>query len=135
MSLVSTGYVPLCPLSITLNIHQLLKFCESRERGGIFINAAFRLQGKPQTPVVDWLTFDHLRSTMDKTLQESVAFYNPMTTAIVFVYLPSASGQSLAIWRRKVTVPDAYKSRYQTEVASISRGLRKEKDYVCYVDE
>ena len=114
---------------------QLIKFLQSRERGGLFINAIFRMYHSPKEPALDWLTFDQLQSTMDKTLQESVAFYNPSAQVMVFVYLPSESGNSIAIWRLKINVPDKTKSKYHAEIDAIVKGLRKNTEYIVCVDE
>jgi len=72
---------------------------------------------------------------MDKTLQESVAFYDPGQLVIVFVYLPSQTGNSVAIWRRKVHVPDRARLKYRNELAAITKTLRKNEQYVVMVDE
>lgn len=72
---------------------------------------------------------------MDKTLQESAAFYDPSRLVTVFVYLPSQTGNSVAIWRRKINVPDSAKIKYQAEIAAVVKNLRQEKDYVLMVDE
>lgn len=71
---------------------------------------------------------------MDKTLQQSVAFYDPAQIVVVFVYLPSESGNSVAIWRRKLPVPGNVRKMYQKEIAAVKKGLRPEKDYIIHVD-
>ena len=86
-------------------------------------------------PALDWLTFNQLQSTMDKTLQESVAFYDPSRLVTVFVYLPSQTGKSIAIWRRKINIPDSARTKYQAEINVVTKILRPEKDYVVMVDE
>lgn len=70
---------------------------------------------------------------MDKVLQESVAFYDPAVQVIVFVFLPSQSGNSMAIWRRKVAVPNNMRLAYQPQITQALAALRK--DYVVHVDE
>jgi hypothetical protein len=72
---------------------------------------------------------------MDRTLQESAAFYDPAVQVIVFVFLPSKSGNSIAIWRRKVNVPNNTRLMLQAEITLAMAGLRKEQDYVVYIDE
>lgn len=84
---------------------------------------------------MDWLTFDDLQSSMDRTLQESVAFYDPTVQVIVFVLLPSKSGNSVAMWRRKIIVPNNTRLKLQREINIAMAGLRKEQDYVVHVDE
>ncbi|KAG2013975.1 hypothetical protein CC2G_010830 [Coprinopsis cinerea AmutBmut pab1-1] len=113
----------------------LQKFLHSRERGALFVNAAFRLPGQLDQPVFDWLTFPELQSTMDKTLQESVAFYDPATVVIIFVFLASPTGNSVAIWRRKVPIPPAVTQVMQRDIGLVKTGLRPESEYVVYVEE
>ena len=108
---------------------------QSRERGALFVNAAFRLPDQPTQPVFDWVTFDTLQNTMDKTLQESVAFYDPGQIVLVFVYLPSHTGNSVAIWRRKIPVPGNVRLMLQKELGIVKKGLRPAKDYVLFVEE
>lgn len=114
---------------------QLMKFLERKERGALFVNTIFRMHQHPREPAFDYLTFNQLQGTMDKTLQESVAFYDPARLVTVFVYLPSQTGNSVAIWRRKVPVPDNARLKYQAEIDAIVKTLRKDKDYVVMVDE
>jgi hypothetical protein len=97
------------------------------------VNAAFRLPDNPSQPVFDWLTFDELELTKDKVFQESVALYDPSTQVIVFVFLPSKSGNSTAVWRRKINVPNNVRLAYQQEISVALEGLRK--DYIVHVDE
>ena len=99
------------------------------------MNTVFRMKDHPREPAFDWLTFNDLQATMDKTLQESVAFYDPARLVTIFVYLPSQSGKSVAIWRRKVNVPDSTRLKYQAEINAIVKTLRDAKDYVVMVDE
>jgi hypothetical protein len=72
---------------------------------------------------------------MDRTLQESAAFYDPAKQVIVFVVLPSRSGNSVAIWRRKISITYNLRLTYQREINIALAALRKEKDYVVHVDE
>jgi hypothetical protein len=88
----------------------------------------------PSQPVFDWLTFDQLQGTMDKVMQESVVFYNPAAQVIVFVLLPSKSGNSVAMWRRKIRIPNNTRLMYQQHITQALAGLKKEMDYVVYVD-
>lgn len=70
---------------------------------------------------------------MDRTLQESVAFYDPSTQVLVFVFLLSQSGNSMAIWRRKLILPNNLRLAYGTQIAQAKRGLRSK--YPIYIDE
>jgi len=114
---------------------QLVKFLETRERGALFINVAFRMRQYPQEPALDWLTFGNLQGTMDKTLQESAAFYDPAASVTVFVYLPSQSGNSVAIWRRKINVPEKARNQYRAELHALVKTLPEHKAYIVMVDE
>lgn len=113
----------------------MVKFLETRERGALFINVAFRMRQYPQEPAIDWLTFSNLQGTMDKILQESAAFYDPAALVTVFVYLPSQTGNSVAIWRRKINVPEKARNQYRAELNAIVKTLPPHKDYIIMVDE
>jgi hypothetical protein len=82
---------------------------------------------------VEWLMYDDVVETRDRLLQESVGFYDPMTQVIVFVFLPSKTGNSLAMWRRKVPVPDSVGLPRRKEIDIALAALRK--DYTVLVDE
>lgn len=112
-----------------------MKFIQHRERGGLFVNAAFKMIQHPRDHALDYLNFNQLQGTMDKTLQESVAFYDPARFAMVFVFLPSRSGNSIAIWRQKINIPDSARQKYKGEVDAIKKSLRAPEDYVVMVDE
>ncbi|KII95830.1 hypothetical protein PLICRDRAFT_98006 [Plicaturopsis crispa FD-325 SS-3] len=111
----------------------LHKFLQSRERGALFANADYVSPEDPAQPAFDWLTFDQLQPTRDRILQESVSTYDPATTVVVFVFLPSASGRSMAVWRRKLAVPNNIRLAYIAEITQTMKTLKK--DYVCMVDE
>ncbi|KDQ64673.1 hypothetical protein JAAARDRAFT_118061 [Jaapia argillacea MUCL 33604] len=111
----------------------LHKFLQTREKGALFANADFRPVGHPQEPAFDWIIFDQLQLTMDRILQESVAHYDPATQVIVFVFLLSPTGNSMAIWRRKLTVPNNLRLQYPQEIQLAKAALRK--DYPVHVDE
>lgn len=136
MSYALGAYGVSLPLPISIinadSQRQLHNFLQSRERGALFVNAAYRRQDKPDEPAFDWLTFDELQPTLDKTLQSSVAYYDPAKISIVFVFLPSPSGKSVAIWRRKVLVPNNVRLAYQDKIKQAKATLRK--DYTLHVD-
>ena len=77
--------------------------------------------------------YDDVVETRDRLLQESVGFYDPSIQVVVFVFLPSKSGNSLAMWRRKVTVPDSIRLTHLREIDLVKATLRK--DYPVLVDE
>ncbi|KAJ7667747.1 hypothetical protein DFH06DRAFT_227776 [Mycena polygramma] len=122
-------------MSYNLGAYGLHRFLQSRERGALFANADFRPSHSPNEPAFDWLTFDQLQGTRDRILQESVAFYDPAVTCIVFVLLPSKSGNSVAMWRRRITVGNNTRASRINEIHLAMAGLRREKDYVVHVDE
>lgn len=72
---------------------------------------------------------------MDRTLQESVASYDPAVQVLIFVFLPSKSGRSIAMWRRKIDVPDHLRLTYQREITLALDGLRREDEYIVHIDE
>jgi hypothetical protein len=110
----------------------LNKFLQTRERGALFINASYDAPAGTG-PAIDWLTYDDLVQTRDHLLQESVGFYDPGSQVIVFVLLPSKSGNSLAMWRRKVAVPNSVRLSHVREIDLAKAALRK--DYPVLVDE
>jgi hypothetical protein len=114
---------------------QLHQFLQSRERGALLVNADYRPPNKPEEPALDWLTFDDLQHTRDKIMQESVAFYDPAIHVIVFVFLPSQSGRSVAMWRRKINVPNNLRLTLQPQISISLSGLRREQNYLVHVDE
>lgn len=101
----------------------------------MFANAAYRSPSNPNEPAFDWLIFDKLQKTNDKILQESVINYEPEKQTIIFVFLPSPTGNSVAIWRRKINVPNNIRLMLQAQVSHAMAGLRRDKDYLVYVDE
>lgn len=110
------------------------KFIRTRQRGALIANANFRSQLNPEDPAFDWLTFDDVIGTHDKTLQESMAFYDPENQVLVFVFLLSHSGNSVAMWRRKLPVPNVVRNQNRAELAKITNLVAKRK-YVITVDE
>ncbi|KAI0771648.1 hypothetical protein BD413DRAFT_492913 [Trametes elegans] len=117
----------------TLGLH---RFLETGERGALFANADFRVPsaepGGPAHPAFDWVTMDQIQRTLDATLQESVALYDPAFQVIVFVFLLSPSGNSMALWRRKLNVPDSVREANHDNILAVKAEL---KDYPVYVDE
>jgi hypothetical protein len=111
------------------------KFLQTRERGALFINASHDLDSPTSSgPALDWLTYDDVVETWDRLLQESVRFYDPSMQVIVFVFLPTTnSGDSLAIWRRKIAVPDSIRMPHLRDINLTKVALRK--DYPVLGDE
>lgn len=112
------------------------KFLETRQRGALFANADFRVSvfdGAPEQPAFDWLTLQQIQPTMDRILQESVVCYKPMFQVVVFVFLLSKSGSSMAVWRRKLPVPEHVRRSQGDALADLIAALPEQK--VVYVDE
>lgn len=105
---------------------------QTRERGALFINASYDAPAGTG-PAIDWLTYEDVVETRDRLLQESVGFYDPGLQVIVFVLLPSKTGNSLAMWRRKVPVPNSVRLSHLREIELAKAALRK--DYPVLVDE
>lgn len=120
-------------VSYGLGSFGLHKFLQTRERGALIVNADYRPSKSPNEPAFDWLTYPELQKTMDRTLQESVAYYDPSVLVVVFVFLPSKSGNSLAIWRRKIAVPNNVRLAYQAQITQAIAALGR--DYAVHVDE
>ncbi|KAH9048966.1 hypothetical protein EDB84DRAFT_1454684 [Lactarius hengduanensis] len=110
----------------------LNKFLQTRERGALFINASYDAPAGIG-PALDWLTYEDVVETRDRLLQESVGYYDPGMQVIVFVLLPSKTGNSLAMWRRKVAVPNSVRLSHLREIELAKAALRK--DYPVLVDE
>ena len=85
------------------------------------------------TPAFDWLPLSRLIYTLEKTLQESVLCYKPQFQVIVFVFLLSKSGSSVAMWRRKLPIPEHLRISHQDRVAGVLQESPHNK--VVYVDE
>ncbi|KAI0320618.1 hypothetical protein OF83DRAFT_1052744 [Amylostereum chailletii] len=107
-------------------------FLQDGERGALFVNAEFNPSGYRE-PILQWLLYQDVVSTKEKKIQESVGFYNPSIEAIVFVILPSQTGNSAAIWRRKVSIPDHVRMTHSREIGNVLARLKT--DYPVYVDE
>jgi hypothetical protein len=115
------------------DLSQLQRFLETHKRGALFVNADYASPETPHEPAFDWVTIDQLRDTLDKILQESVALYDPAKQVIVFIFLLSKSGNSMAIWRRKIPVPEILQTAYKGPIADIKAELQP--DYPVYVEE
>ena len=109
------------------------KFLETGQRGALIANADFRTAGPNPQPAFDWLTLSELEKTRDRIFQESVVFYDPAFTVIVFVFLLSTSGNSMAVWRRWLNVPENLRLAHQQELLAAKGQLKK--DHPVYVDE
>ena len=116
-----------------LRYSQLQMFLETHGRGALFVNADYVPPQSPHEPAFDWVTIDQLGDTLDKILQESVALYDPAKQVVVFIFLLSKSGNSMAIWRRKIPVPEILQKAYKDHIAEVKAELRP--NYPVYVEE
>jgi hypothetical protein len=97
---------------------QVLKFLETGERGALITsvfpnlfqhvldksgtdmfanrNVMYRAKKSPLEPAFDYLTWPQANMTFDRTLQQSLAYYDPETQVVVFVFLLSESQNSVS---------------------------------------
>ena len=97
-------------------------------------NAEYRNPKNQMYPAFDWLTFDDVVQTRDKVLQESIASYKPEFETLVFVFLLSERGNSMAMWKRKLCVPNAVYKQNSAEIAALMDTIAKRK-HVITVDK
>jgi hypothetical protein len=112
---------------------QLSKFVEHKERGALFVNVDYRAPSTPYLPAFDFLTYKDMQDTFDRTLQESLAFYDPLSQVLVFVFLLSKSRNSMAIWRRKIAVTNDLKMSFRPLIMPILDSLTRR--YPIFLDE
>ena len=62
-----------------------------------------------------------------------VLYSDPLTTTIVFVFLPSKTRNSVGIWRRKLPMPHNMQAEYGEEVGQLKAELAK-RSYIVNVD-
>lgn len=110
-------------ISSAIASYGLQKFLHTRQRGALFVNAEYSPPQAPNQPALDWMSWEQIQPTMDRVLQESVGYYKPATHVVIFVYLPSPSGNSVAIWRRKLAIPDNVRLAYQAQITQIISAL------------
>ncbi|KAL1744368.1 hypothetical protein HDZ31DRAFT_38826 [Schizophyllum fasciatum] len=121
-------------LSLDIAEYGCSKFVRTRERGALFVNATYRHPGHPEEPALDWLPFQELQKTLDFTLQDSVAFSDPAKVVVVFVFLSSESGNSVAMWRIKVPVPPQVLKKYERLITPYKESLGPRENYVIYLE-
>lgn len=80
------------------------------------------------------MTFDDIVDTYDRTLQESIAFYEVENQVVVFIFLLSPSKNSMAVWRRKIAIPNAVRTQNLGELTKVGKLLSKRK-FVLTVDK
>ena len=110
---------------------QLDKFLDTGERGALLSNAA--VLDHSADPTFDWMTLCEARRTRDRILQKSMVTYNPSQQVIVFVFLLSDSGNSMAVWRCKCPIPEHVRVTRQGDLERAIMSLPT--DVTVYVDE
>ncbi|KAH9943421.1 uncharacterized protein BXZ73DRAFT_87749 [Epithele typhae] len=114
----------------------LSQFLRTRQRGALFSNADYHASsavGARVQPAFDWLKLSELQTTLDSTLQSSVTLYDPAYQVVVFVFLLSPSGNSMAVWRRKLNIPEAIRDAQMNHILEVKASLKI--SYPVYVDE
>lgn len=66
---ISSQMAKICLLTC-LKIH---KFVDTKSRGALISNAAYRSARTPDEPAFDWITLEESRRTLDATFQEGIA--------------------------------------------------------------
>ncbi|CAG7848458.1 SubName: Full=Uncharacterized protein {ECO:0000313/EMBL:KIM29612.1} [Serendipita indica DSM 11827] len=121
-------------MSADLATLALFQYTETKSRGALISNASYRPAHTPDEPAFDWITFEQARGTLDPTFQESIAKYDPNTQFIVYVFLLSPSGNSLAIWRRKLPIPPEVTDAFADKLAETNEIVRR-KPCIVAVEE
>jgi len=112
----------------------VLKFLETGERGALITNVQYRAKKSPLEPAFDYLTWTQANQTFDRTLQQSLAYYDPETQVVVFVFLLSESQNSMAIWRRKLSIPVSLRTQLGDALREKSNEIR-ERGMVIRIDD
>ncbi|KAH8105822.1 hypothetical protein BXZ70DRAFT_917037 [Cristinia sonorae] len=111
----------------------LQHFLQTGQRGAFITNVEYMVPGPNPQPAFDWITKNHLRATLDRVFQESVVTYDPAKIVIVFVFLLSASKNSMVCWRRKLPVSEELRMRYRRDIEKTLGRLEEKKQVI--VDE
>lgn len=77
----------------SLGLH---KFMATKSRGALVFNVHGRLTTSPDTPAVDWITFEDAQRTLDMQLQNYIGTYDPSTHVLVFVLRVSPTGDNVS---------------------------------------
>ncbi|KAG8688496.1 hypothetical protein FRC09_012879, partial [Ceratobasidium sp. 395] len=112
-------------MSRELALYGLDQYLAHGIKGAVMTNAGYHVPEWPESPAYDWITFEDARKTGDQTLQESIAFSDPGLTTIVFIFLMSRSGESMAIWRRKFTIPTSERLRRDLDLRKAALEAQK----------
>ncbi|PVG03604.1 hypothetical protein CPB86DRAFT_694901 [Serendipita vermifera] len=107
------------------------KFLNTQKRGALISNATYRPASTPDEPAFDWITFEQSRGTLDATFQEGIAKYDPLTTAIVYVFLLSPSGNSMGIWKRKLIIPPETQEMYRDQLAEVYAYVKRQPHVIA----
>ncbi|KAF8609267.1 hypothetical protein BDV93DRAFT_518107 [Ceratobasidium sp. AG-I] len=116
-----------------LALYGIDRYLEDGVKGAIMTNAGYYAPEWPVSPAYDWISFDDARATGDKVLQESIALTDPATTTLVFIFLVSRSGESMAVWRRKFTVPASEQLRRNSDLRRVALNAER-RGYLYQMD-
>ncbi|KAG9037384.1 hypothetical protein FRB95_005673 [Tulasnella sp. JGI-2019a] len=115
----------------SLGLH---KFLATKSRGALVFNVHGRLKSDPDTPAVDWMTWEDARRTLDGQLQNYMSTYDPAAHVLIFVMRVSPTGDSLKIWGKKIGVPASLPVTYEKEIKAIKKKLDKKKSPILSSD-
>jgi len=104
----------------TFGLH---KYLGTRSRGALLLNIEYWGGPHHNTPAVDWIPFAKAQGTRDVVFQEGIASYDPATTTIIYAFLLSKTRRSMAIWRRKLAVPEITRRDYAAEIEHVKAEL------------
>ncbi|KAB5588008.1 hypothetical protein CTheo_8550 [Ceratobasidium theobromae] len=80
------------------------QFVETRMRGAVICNVDYRPKDHPNDLAFDWITYKDAQKTLEPTLQKAITRIDPATAVLVVIFLLSPSMNSLAIWRKSLTI-------------------------------
>lgn len=77
----------------SLGLH---KFVSTKSRGALVFNINGRLSNSPETPAVDWMTFDDAQKTLDHQLQTYISTYDPTAHVLVYAFRVMPGGNNVS---------------------------------------
>ncbi|KAF8685166.1 hypothetical protein RHS04_00957 [Rhizoctonia solani] len=80
------------------------QFVDTKMKGAVICNVDYRSPNHPEDLAFDWITYKDAQKTLDSTLQKSVTRTDPTNTVLVVIFLLSPSLNSLAIWRKSLSI-------------------------------
>ncbi|KAG8726291.1 hypothetical protein FRC12_023535 [Ceratobasidium sp. 428] len=76
-------------------------------------NIDYHPPGYPNELAFDWITLKDAQKTLEPVLQKAIIQTDPATSVLVIVFLLSSSLNSLAIWRKCISIPPGLLDRRQ----------------------